>query len=1445
MVGGWTLISKKGEGATGIVFRASRRDGIEAALKIARTESSEDPSSPSAWIGREMAMVACARRRWGPTLLDAGRVTEPIVLAGEQLLAAGASWMATSWIEGLELDAREHRSVDERRALAAIVAHGAGRALDELHRAGVRHGDVKPSNILLGRDWLERRARPTMDRASDRGCTLVDLDLASSVADTTLAGGTPRYLAPELRRGEAATPAADVYALGLVLAEVLVPELAASPDLDPSRVADALGKLALGESDRDLVASIESLVARTPGARPSAAWLASRAARWLELRADPEETIEDQRARVRRTYLAVRGAQIRRGARVEDTIAEPARTWLEEALAVGAEPQARSGSMLASIRDEKRHFEPARALEISPLDGLAVARWLVSLVGPVAAGWPIGKLWSSPKEDEGTLAARLLALAELAPPEAWTLADVLGTSQDSRARARDELGPVADRSGDDPSTLWVMLTRALSAPRPDAVAVDRAEEELSSGRAPDELAVDLASALLRQGDVGRAFTALARMAATLENDARGGDDPFGEARRSLLRGEIARRRGDGRAAEEAARRAAASSERSVRDAARALLGRLAWDAGDNARALTELGDATGPAAAEVRALVAYAQGDHDRGMAALDAASSTTDGGLGLARLEGMRGMLEHARGRARESLDAFSRAVELATRAGAVVEEATYLTGLAAAGVDVGAAFSALSSATRGALLWERLGRPSLAARAHLSRAAAFALVGASHEADLASVETRRHALASNDVRAQAFARWAVVETRAPGDPVARAEALAAAEELARSTDEDRIRAAARVLVWAPDVSPGVEAVAVDERVRLLSATARWEWWGARAASSLSGTATGPNASQRVLAELVALLDVPAPIGSRGPALAAAARLARAIGDGEAARRIEGARRSLAMCLREGTPPEHRASLAAVAWLDGITEEDGRSALVGAQVGELEAIVRALSSRDRLKPLLAQVVDTMVLWTGVERGLLLLRAPDGRLVPRAARNLARQDLRGDQLELSTSLARRAMSEREAICATDAFTQVGDLHASVHALGLRSVLAVPLVARGDVLGVVYLDDRVRRGAFGPGELAWVRLVASQAALAIADARDQALLRRAVRRAERANARLASELGAREAELATVRAELASAGAETRFRYDEIAGRSEPMRAMLKLVDRVTMSDVPVLLAGESGTGKELVARAIHRNGPRSTRPFVSENCGSVPETLLESTLFGHVRGAFTGASATRAGLFDVADGGTLLLDEIGEMPLSMQTKLLRVLQNGEVRPVGGERSRIVDVRIIGATHRDLEAMVAAGTFREDLFYRLNVVSIRVPPLRERREDIALLVGRFVEKYSAGRKVKVTRAAMDRLTHFPWPGNVRQLENEIRRALVLADDRIDVGELSEEVSRGGPSAARDAGLGLKARVDALEAQLVRDALQKTSGNQTRAAEVLGVSRFGLQKMIRRLGIKVDA
>jgi transcriptional regulator with GAF, ATPase, and Fis domain len=284
---------------------------------------------------------------------------------------------------------------------------------------------------------------------------------------------------------------------------------------------------------------------------------------------------------------------------------------------------------------------------------------------------------------------------------------------------------------------------------------------------------------------------------------------------------------------------------------------------------------------------------------------------------------------------------------------------------------------------------------------------------------------------------------------------------------------------------------------------------------------------------------------------------------------------------------------------------------------------------------------------------------------------------------------------------------------------------------------------------------------------------------------------------------------------------------------------VAKSDVPVLVLGESGTGKELVARAIAENGPRKSRPFLSENCASLPETLLESTLFGHVKGAFTGAVAQRVGLFDVADGGTLFLDEIGEMPPSMQVKLLRVLQDGEVRPVGGNKAHKVDVRIICATHRDLEKMVAEGNFREDLYYRLNVVSVRVPPLRDRAEDIPVLLAHFIEKYAADKRIGIAPSAARRLLSFGWPGNVRQLENEVRRAVVLADRTIDEHVLSEEIVRSKTVAS--GGGTLRARIDELETAAVRDALKRTRGNQTRAAALLGLSRFGLQKMIRRLAI----
>jgi transcriptional regulator with GAF, ATPase, and Fis domain/tRNA A-37 threonylcarbamoyl transferase component Bud32/tetratricopeptide (TPR) repeat protein len=1364
----WQRLERAGEGASSVVWKA-RHAQTQRTVALKVTKPGRDCLEA---LAREASLLARVGRRWGPELID-----------------AGPGFLVVDWVEGQPLAPVD--IAGDRPTLAAEVAHSVARALQELHDAGAFHGDVKPANVLLtGR-------HPSRDACDDRAATLIDLGLGGDASEAPF-GVTPRYAAPELRERREGGQAADLWALGVMLAEILDPALAR--ENDPQAAIAVMGTDGLGGPGEPW-RWVQALLAASPGGRPGAGWLAVRASRWLKLTADPQEASCARVERVRRSYLKERAREIVSGASVSPEVVQPAHGWLETAIAWTTKLVAPTGA-------------PGAMLE--PLGPVRRARWLTSLVGPSAAGWPIASIPAG----DGDFGSRAVELAKIREPASWTLEDFTGRGDPAKA-------PIELR-GDD---LVFGLVRDLAKPVPSPYTLTLAEDVAARPGASSTLAVQLAAALARAGETGRAWVALA--------EARG-------AEADALRAEVARRRGELAQARTAAERVLAFiDEGSPRWSAQATLARMAWDTGDTGEALRALEGARGPAAAEMHALIDWRQGAFERGLRVVEEALCEPLEADAQARLEGARGMLELARGASEAALEAFGRAVELSTRAGSVIDEATYLTSDAAAASDAGQLARGLASATRAALLWERLGRPERAARAWLARAGALSTLGVTHATDEAAQEAQARAREASDEQTAAYALWARVEVRPPGDAQARTWAIEAAQRLRGFGANDELRADARLLVWAPDAVDAARLTAGDRAAAAAAPPARWEWWGARAHAAVVDGRLDPSA-RTILTALLSLVDVPAPLGSRGPALYAATRLATESGDGEAARRFDLARAAAARVLVHGTPIELRPSLASVPWAQASTLEVAEVGFAPAQVAQLEAIIRSLSSRERLRPLLEQVLDTMVMWTGVERGLLLLRAPDGRLVARAARNLARRDLIGPQLVLSQTIARRAIETGDAVVATDALSSLGDLHASVHALRLRSVLAVPLMARGETLGVVYLDDRVRKGAFGPRELAWVRVVASQAAMAIADARDAVLLRRSARRAQRANLRLEKILGEREVELdaARIQLELVREGRETRYRYDEIAGRSEPMRDLLRLVDRVTASDVPVLVIGESGTGKELVARAVHQNGPRSRRTFVSENCASVPDTLLESALFGHVRGAFTGASATRAGLFDIADGGTLFLDEIGEMSLAMQSKLLRVLQDGEVRPVGGERVRQVDVRVIGATNRDLVAMVAAGSFREDLFYRLNVVTLRVPPLRERSEDVPLLVQHFVNKHAPDRTVKVTRAAMAKLVSFAWPGNVRQLENELRRALVLSDDVIDVAELSDDVRRGGKVAARRDGLNMRSRVDGLETELLLEALTKTRGNQTRAAQLLGLSRFGLQKMMKRLGVNVD-
>jgi Nif-specific regulatory protein len=409
----------------------------------------------------------------------------------------------------------------------------------------------------------------------------------------------------------------------------------------------------------------------------------------------------------------------------------------------------------------------------------------------------------------------------------------------------------------------------------------------------------------------------------------------------------------------------------------------------------------------------------------------------------------------------------------------------------------------------------------------------------------------------------------------------------------------------------------------------------------------------------------------------------------------------------------------------------------------------------------------------------------------------------------------------------------------------RALLAVPLVAPQGKIGVLQAVNRHGGGTFSDADLAFLEALAASVAVAIENAR----LYSQVKESEE---RLRTQVGALRRDLAQ------------RDRFREIIGTSAAMIEVFRLMESAAASPIAVALEGETGTGKELVARGIHEASGRADGPFLAINCAAVPETLLESELFGHRRGAFTGAVQDHRGLFEAAAGGTILLDEIGEMPVAMQAKLLRVLQEGEVVPLGDTRPRKIDVRVISATNRELSAEIAARRFREDLYYRLTAFPIRIPPLRERREDIPLLADHFLAA-AADRHRKWIRgidpAALDLLTRFDWPGNVRELSNEMERAVALTqnDAAVGVEQLSPKVrnnsgtsestapTRENPRpvdvmAPNDTVQPLREARAAFEARYLSEALKRHGGNVSQTARALGISRVMLQKKMKAFSLR---
>ncbi|HYE94797.1 MAG TPA: sigma 54-interacting transcriptional regulator [Rubricoccaceae bacterium] len=484
--------------------------------------------------------------------------------------------------------------------------------------------------------------------------------------------------------------------------------------------------------------------------------------------------------------------------------------------------------------------------------------------------------------------------------------------------------------------------------------------------------------------------------------------------------------------------------------------------------------------------------------------------------------------------------------------------------------------------------------------------------------------------------------------------------------------------------------------------------------------------------------------------------------------------------------------------------------------LSEIAATINSVREPDRLlETVLAIAMETLE----AERGFLFIEDADAEagFSVRASRNFTdaeldalEADARSGHPEGSASVVRAVLRTGEPLLLyeADADTRYGSTE-SIVLQRIQSIACVPLRLKGRQLGAIYLDSVTRRGRFTRESLPFLVAFADQAAVALENAELVQALRDE-------NRRLRTEV-------------------QRVHRFEGIIGQSARMREVFETVSRVLDTDATILIGGESGTGKELIARAIHYNGHRAAEPFVAIFCGSLPDELLESELFGHKKGSFTGAVADKKGLFEVADGGTIFLDEVGDLSPKLQMSLLRVLQEGEIKRVGDTATRKVNVRVLSATNKDLKTEIAARHFREDLYYRLNTIHIELPPLRQRRGDVPLLAAHFLDRFATGTRAHIrgfAPEALDALKAYRWPGNVRELENTIERAVVLArGELITPDDLRLPVEEVETSFEPD--LPLKE----IERRAVQRTLKQHDGNVSETARVLGVSRRWLHYRLK--------
>ena len=829
-------------------------------------------------------------------------------------------------------------------------------------------------------------------------------------------------------------------------------------------------------------------------------------------------------------------------------------------------------------------------------------------------------------------------------------------------------------------------------------------------------------------------------------------------------------------------------------------------------------------------------------------------------RAHGSRGLVAYQMGNLGAARDDYGRALELAERASLSDQLATAALNLGTVCHQSGQWAEALACYERGMRMAVALGQVSTEALLRFNLAKLFADLGLPERAEL--MATRCEAVAT---AAGMPALWAAVRTVlgevawARGDEAQARRALEQARERFETHGSVRERAEIELQLAEIDLATGkldaaaarleraraelAQAHAADVEVRLALAGARLDLGRSRAAEAI---ALGEAAARDAAA-----------LGQ--PDVAAEAE--RVVGDAwdmQGASALGQKHRQRARELWErigvGLPTGVREAFwqhpKRVALRSSEAPAGGPPAppVRERKLEHLLEINKRLNSSLDVQHILRCAMDAAVELTGAERGFVLLERETARgheLRVAVARNLDREQVGQSQLKFSRGIAQQVIATGMAMITADAQADGRfPSESSVHAMHLKSVVCVPVQSPAGVLGALYLDNRFERGRFSEEDVTLLRAFADQVALALGNARLHDELKKRNRQLEAERQRVEELAAGQAAEIDRLHEQMRQREPTVRphrFDYGSIVGSGRAMQDVFDLLDRVIDSSLPILIQGESGTGKELVARVAHVASPRGKGPLVSINCAALPETLLESELFGYERGAFTGADRARDGLVVQARGGTLFLDELGEMPRSMQVKLLRVLQENEVQPLGSARLVPVDFRLVCATNRRLRDEVEQGRFREDLYYRVSAVEVNLPPLRDRAEDIPELVSHILRRVGErlGRPTpELDRMALRRLMAFDWPGNVRQLEHVVTKAVALADaERIGARDIELPRPR-----ARDDDRLSRAAFARAELGRIAEALAEHRWNLAKAARALGLSRPTLYRRIKRHGLR---